>query len=81
MTRDERRTADEANGRENDHAAEGRDGQVGRMMPIDPGVGPGGTTAPPDHTDVAPGVPDATEWREDVVMTGRADVVDPDAAT
>lgn len=51
MTHRETRAADEPNEREADRAAEERDGRVGRMMPIDPGVGAGGTTALPDPTD------------------------------
>ena len=33
-----------------DAAAQARAGHVGRMSPIDPGIGPGGATAETDHT-------------------------------
>ena len=60
-------------------ASQAREGHVGRMSPIDPGTGPGGTTADIDHTDVASGGAGATEWGGGEVATGRAGVVDPDA--
>lgn len=56
-----------------------REGRVGRMMPIDPGTGAGGTTGQPEHSDVASGGSGPTEWGGGVVATGRAGVVDPDA--
>jgi hypothetical protein len=60
-------------------ASQAREGHVGRMSPIDPGVGPGGTTAETDHSDVASGGSGTTEWSGGEVTTGRAGIVDPDA--
>lgn len=62
-----------------DAATQAREGHVGRMSPIDPGVGPGGTTAETDHTDVASGGvgPGADDVRTDDI---RNDVRDPGKA-
>jgi hypothetical protein len=60
-------------------ASQAREGHVGRMSPIDPGAGPGGTTMETDHSDVASGGSGTTAWSGGEVTTGRAGVVDPDA--
>ena len=48
-----------------DAAAQARAGHVGRMSPIDPGIGPGGATAETDHTQAASGDSDSTERDDD----------------
>jgi hypothetical protein len=62
-----------------DATSQAREGHVGRMSPIDPGAGPGGTIAEADHTDVASGGSGTTGWSGGEVTTGRAGIVDPDA--
>lgn len=56
-----------------------REGRVGRMSPIDPGAGAGGTIAQTPHTDVASGGSGTTEWGGGTVTLGRAGAADPDA--
>jgi hypothetical protein len=70
MPRDETRREETA---DND-----TDDKTGRMMPIDPGVGPGGTTG---NTDVSSGGGSMTEWGGGTITAGRAGVVDPDDDT
>jgi hypothetical protein len=64
-----------------DAASQAREGHVGRMSPIDPSAGPGGTTAEAEHSDVASGGSGTTEWSGGEVTTGRAGIVDPDVGT
>jgi hypothetical protein len=67
-----------------DRASEEAAGRVGRMTPIDPGAGAGGTLvsdATSGNSDVASGGDGATEWSGGEVTTGRAGVVDPDDDT
>jgi hypothetical protein len=67
-----------------DTASEEAAGRVGRMTPIDPGAGAGGTLvsdATSGNSDVASGGDGATEWGGGTVTTGRAGVVDPDDDT
>jgi len=80
MPKDERRDDAVKNEPGQDMASDEAAGRVGRMTPIDPGVGAGGTIvsdATTGNSDVASGGDGSTEWGGGTVATGRAGVVDP----
>ena len=57
-----------------DAASQARAGHVGRMCPIDPGVGPGGTTVETDPPTVITSSPSFTEQDDDeTTITGRTE--------
>ncbi|MGI8689270.1 MAG: hypothetical protein ACR2M3_11890 [Thermomicrobiales bacterium] len=80
MSKDERREDAVKNEPGQDMASAEAASRVGRMMPIDPGVGAGGTIvsdATTGNSDVASGGDSPTEWGGGTITTGRAGVVDP----
>ncbi len=84
MPKHERRDEVVKNEPGQDTASDAAAGRVGRMTPIDPGAGAGGTIvsdATTGNSDVASGGDGSTEWGGGTVATGRAGVVDPDDDT